>query len=49
MSKTETLLNRIENLTEEQFEQLVNLWLQQDPESVQVLPADHQTFLQPSA
>lgn len=49
MSKTEILLNRIENLTDEQFELLVTLWIQQEQEFAQVLPTDPQTYLQPSA
>ena len=49
MSKTEELLKRIENLTPEQFELLMDLYFQQDQESVPIVQVEHQTLLQPSA
>ena len=49
MNKRKELIERIEKLTEEQFELLINLWIQQERESVPVSQSDHQTYLQPSA
>lgn len=49
MTKKEELIERINMLTDEQFEQLILLYSQQEQESVQDALIDHQTFLQPSA
>jgi hypothetical protein len=49
MNKRKELIERIEKLTPEQFELLIDLWLQQEQESVRVSQSDRQTFLQPSA
>lgn len=49
MSKTEELLQRIENLTQEQFELLIDLYFQQDQEFVPNVQVERQTLLQPSA
>ena len=49
MSKTEELLQRIENLTQEQFDLLIDLYFQQDPKSVPIVQVERQTLLQPSA
>lgn len=47
MNKKQELIERIEKLTDEQFEMLISLFAQQEQESVQVWQSDHQTFLQP--
>ena len=49
MNKREELIERINQLSPEQFEQLIDLWIQQEPEFVQVSQFDRPTFLQPSA
>lgn len=49
MNKVEELIERINQLTPEQFEELIALWTQQEQESVPIVPADRQTLLQPSA
>jgi hypothetical protein len=49
MNKREELIGRIEKLTDEQFKLLINLWIQQERESVPISQSDHQTSLQPSA
>lgn len=49
MSKTEELLQRIENLTQEQFDLLIDLYFQQDQEFVPNVQVERQTLLQPSA
>ena len=43
------LIERIEKLTPEQFEMLIDLWTQQEQESVPISQSDHQTLMQPSA
>ena len=47
MNKKQELIERIQNLTDEQFELFITLYSQQEQESVQVSPIEHQTFLQP--
>lgn len=49
MNKKDELIERINKLNDEQFEKLILLYSQQEQESVQGAPVDHQTFLQPSA
>lgn len=49
MNKKDELIERINMLTDEQFEKLILLYSQQEQEFVQVAQVDHQTFLQPSA
>ena len=49
MNKKHELIERINKLTDEQFEQLIHLYFREEQESVQDAPADHQTFLQSSA
>lgn len=49
MNKRQELIDRIEKLTPEQFEQLIALWIQQEQESAPTSQSDHQTCLQPSA
>ena len=49
MNKKEEIIRRIEKLTDEQFELLMNLFAQQEQESAQASQSVHQTFLQPSA
>ncbi len=46
MNKKQELIERIEKLTDEQFEMLISLFAQQEQESVQVDQSDRQTFLQ---
>ena len=41
------LINRIEKLTDKQFEMLINLFAQQEQESAQGVQAVRQTFLRP--
>ena len=43
------LIERIEKLTPEQFEMLIDLWTRQEQESAPTSQSDHQTYLQPSA
>lgn len=45
MNKRQELIERIEKLTDEQFELLISLFAQQEQESVQVDQSDRQTFL----
>ena len=47
MNKKQELIERIEKLTDEQFEMLISLFAQQEQEFVQGGQSDHQTFLQP--
>ena len=42
-TKREKIVERIMNLSDEQFEQLLTLYRQQDPESCQACPTPHQT------
>lgn len=49
MNKKDELIERINMLTDEQFEKLILLYSQQEQESVQAAQVDRQTFLQPSA
>lgn len=49
MNKKQDLIERIEKLTDKQFELLINLFNQEEQETVQSLQSDRQTFLQPSA
>ena len=48
MNKKQDLINRIEKLTDEQFELLINLFSQQERESVQVSRFEHPSFPQSS-
>ena len=48
MNKKEELIDRIKNLSPEQFEMLITLYSQQEQESVPVFQAEPQTFPQPS-
>lgn len=45
MNKKQELIERIENLTPEQFERLIALYSQQEPEFVRASQAEPQTFL----
>lgn len=45
MNKKQELIERIEKLTDAQFELLIALYSQQDQEFVQDAPIEHQTFL----
>lgn len=47
MNKKQELIERIEKLTDEQFELLIALYSQQEQEFVQDALIEHQTFLQP--
>ena len=47
MNKKQELIERIEKLTDEQFELLISLFAQQAQEFVQDDPIGHLTFLQP--
>lgn len=47
MNKRNELIERINQLTPEQFEQLIALWIQQERESAPVSQSDRQTSLQP--
>ena len=49
MNKKDELIERLNMLTDEQFEMLILLYSQQEQESVQAAQVDRQTFLQPSA
>lgn len=48
MNKQQELIERIKNLTPEQFEELIALWSLQEQEFAQVCQAAHQTSLQPA-
>ena len=48
MNKKEEIINRIENLSEEQFELLITLFSQQEQEFVQVAQSGHPTYLLPA-
>ena len=48
MEKKQDLINRIEKLTDKQFELLISLFSQQEQESVRVSPTEHPSFSQPS-
>ena len=48
MNKKQELIERIEKLTDEQFELLIALYSQQERESAQDALIEHPTFLQPS-
>ena len=48
MNKRQDLINRIEKLTDKQFELLINLFSQQEQEFAQVGQVEHPTFLQSS-
>ena len=48
MSKKEEVINRIEKLTDKQFELLINLFFQQEQEFVRADQSDRQTFVQPA-
>ena len=48
MEKKQDLINRIEKLTDEQFELLIYLYSQQEQESVRVSQFEHPSFSQPS-
>ena len=48
MTKKQDIINRIEKLTDKQFELLINLFSQQEQESVQVVQVEHPSFLQSS-
>ena len=47
MDKKQDLIERIEKLTDEQFELLIALYSQQEKEFVQDALIEHQTFLRP--
>lgn len=44
MNKKENLIERINNLTAEQFNLLISLYSQPDQESVQVVQVEHPSF-----
>ena len=46
MDKKQDLINRIEKLTDEQFELLISLYFQQDLKFAQDGQVEHPTFLQ---
>ena len=48
MNKRQDLINRIEKLTDKQFELLINLFSQQEPESVPVSQPEHRSSFQSS-
>ena len=48
MDKKQDLIERIEKLTDKQFELLISLFSQQEQESVRVGQVEHQSFLQSS-
>ena len=48
MKKKQDLINRIEKLTDKQFELLINLFSQQEQESVPVSQSEHRTSFQSS-
>ena len=48
MNKKQELINRIEKLTDAQFEMLIALYSQQEQEFVPDVQAERPTFLQPS-
>ena len=48
MMKKQDLINRIEKLTDEQFELLITLFAQQEQESVQVSQFEHPSSSQSS-
>ena len=48
MDKKQDLINRIEKLTDEQFELLISLYSQQSQEFVQDGQVEHPTFLESS-
>ena len=43
-----SIIERIEKLTDEQFELLITLYSQQERESVPISPVEHPSFLRPS-
>ena len=49
MNKKQDLIERIEKLTDKQFELLISLFNQEEQENVQSSQSVHQTSLQPSA
>lgn len=48
MEKKQDLINRIEKLTDKQFELLIHLYSQQEQESVRVSQFEHPSYSQPS-
>ena len=48
MDRRQTIISRIENLTEEQFEMLISLWSLSDQESAPSGQVENQTFSQPA-
>ena len=48
MDKKQELINRLEKLTDKQFELLIGLFNQEEQENVQSLQSARQTFVQPS-
>ena len=48
MEKKQDLINRIEKLTDEQFELLIYLYSQQEQESVRVSQFEHRSYSEPS-
>ena len=48
MEKKQDLINRIEKLTDKQFELLISLFSQHEQETVRVSPPEHPSFSQPS-
>lgn len=48
MNKKQELIERIEKLTDKQFELLIHLFFQQEQESVRVSQSEHRSFAEPS-
>ena len=48
MKKKQDLINRIEALTDKQFELLMHLWSQQEQASERVSPPEHPSYPQSS-
>ena len=48
MNKKQELIERIEKLSDEQFELLIALYSQQELKSVPTVPIERQTFPQPA-
>jgi hypothetical protein len=48
MNKKQELIERIEKLTDKQFELLINLFAQQELKSVRVAQSERRSFFQPS-
>ena len=48
MTKKQNIIDRIENLSEEQFELLLTLYSLQEKESAQAVPIGNPSFFQPA-